>query len=157
MKKHLVSTIFILFCSFFILYSQENPTSIILPPTQEISFEQASSLFGGQKILTFRRFSLSLDDNSQQQLAQLASNIMQYPAIIRDNLLVIQTFTCPLELKIKPYIGAVRGQVIIDYLEKKIGLNRKICLIQESGATADIDCLAGSGANIYLQDGWAQP
>lgn len=136
------------------LFSQDIP--IIIAPSQEIPFEEAKALFGGQKILTFRKFSLSLDDKSQQSLAQLAAQINQSPGIIRNNLLIIQTFTCPEELTAKPYIGAVRGQVIIDYLEKKIGLNRKKCFIQESGSTQDPNCLAGSGANIYLQDGWLE-
>jgi hypothetical protein len=122
---------------------------------QKLSFEQADALFGNQRILTFRQFSLKLTDDSRNELQQMAEVIKVTPDLVKTNLLIIQTFTCEKELKIKPYLGTVRGQVIIDFLEKTIGMPRKKCLIRDAGSNPlDKDCVAGSGVNVYLRPDW---
>ena len=71
------------------------------------------------------------------------------------NLLVIQVFSCPDELAVKPYLGACRGQVVVDALEDGIDLPRKKCLIIETGANEfDPECAVGNGATLYLKPGW---
>lgn len=96
-----------------------------------------------------------MKDESRTQLAELSQLIRQYPQMFRSNLLMVQVFTCEKELAIKPYLGACRGQVVIDYLEQQVGLPRKKCLIQETGSSAYAqDCEAGSGVNLYLKPDW---
>lgn len=125
---------------------------------QTLDFPEAKIVFGEQRILKFRKFSLELHDESKEQLRDLAKLLNMTPGVISNNLLVIQIFSCEKELKIKPYLGVCRGQVIVDYLESQIGMPRKKCLIQDGGANAfDKGCLAGSGVNIYLQRGWTDP
>lgn len=122
---------------------------------QSISFEQASAIFGKQKILKFRKFSLEMTDQSKLELETLATQIKQSPEMMRRNLLIIQIFTCEDELQVKPYIGTVRGQVVIDYLEKNVQMPRKKCLIQDNGKNPlDTECIAGSGANLYIRPDW---
>ncbi|MEM6262580.1 MAG: hypothetical protein AAGI38_08745 [Bacteroidota bacterium] len=122
---------------------------------QRFTFEQANRAFGQQKILLFRLFSLELKEESKTELDQLASLIKQNPGIIRTNNLIIQVFTCAKEDKAKPYIGTVRAQVIVDYLEQTIGMPRKKCLIQDSGVSPyDKECKSGSGVNLYLRPGF---
>ncbi len=122
---------------------------------QSISFEQANALFGQQKIIKFRKFSLEMTDQGIAEMEKLVKQIQQSPEMIRRNMLIIQVFTCEEELKVKPYIGVVRGQVLIDYLEKTVEMPRKKCLIQDNGKNPyDTECVAGSGANLYLQPDW---
>jgi len=124
---------------------------------QELSFQQANALFGGQRILTFRPYSLSLTDQSQTDLQALEDLIRQYPGIISTHLLVIQVFSCEKELAVKPYLGVCRAQVIVDQLENHLGLARKKCLIRDGGVNAyDPDCLVGSGVNLYLRPTWKE-
>lgn len=122
---------------------------------QSLTFEQSKAIFGQQKILKFRRFSLELDDESKAEVERLVVLINTYPDIMKRSLLIIQVFSCEKELKVKPYIGAVRGQIIIDILEKRVDMPRKKCLIQDNGKSPyDAECLAGSGANLYLRPDW---
>ena len=124
---------------------------------QGFTFEQADALFGNQRMLTFRKYSLQLTDESMSELQKVAEFIRITPDLVKTNLLIIQTFTCEKELKVKPYIAAVRGQVVIDFLEKAIGMPRKKCLIRDTGSNAfDKDCLAGSGVNLYLKPDWRE-
>jgi hypothetical protein len=131
---------------------------VLLPSSlhgQELSFSQANAIFGGQRILTFRPYSLNLTDQSQADLQALSDLILQYPGVIATHLLVIQVFSCEKELATKPYLGVCRGQVVVDQLEKKLGLSRKKCLIRDGGINAyDPDCLVGSGVNLYLRPNW---
>lgn len=125
--------------------------------SQTLGFEEAQIVFGDQRILKFRKFSLELLDESKEELRKLAKMINQTPGLIKTNQLVIQIFSCEKELKVKPYLGVCRGQVIIDYLVKQIGMPRKKCLIQDGGAnTYDKECLAGSGVNLYIKPEWKQ-
>lgn len=122
---------------------------------QTLGFQEAKIVFGDQRILKFRKFSLELLDESKEELRQMAKLISVTPGLIKTNLLVIQIFSCEKELKVKPYLGVCRGQVVIDYLVNQIGMPRKKCLIQDGGANAyDKECLAGSGVNIYLKPDW---
>ena len=122
---------------------------------QSLTFEQANALFGQQKILKFRKFSLEMTDQGIAEMEKLVKQIQQSPEMVRRNMLIIQVFTCEEELKVKPYIGVVRGQVIIDYLEKAVEMPRKKCLIQDNGKNPyDTECVAGSGANLYLRPDW---
>ncbi|MEM8892079.1 MAG: hypothetical protein AAGD28_29140 [Bacteroidota bacterium] len=122
---------------------------------QEIGYNEAKIVFGDQKILKFRKYSLELLDESKEELRLLAKMINTTPGLVKENLLVIQIFSCEKELKVKPYLGVCRGQVIVDYLQQQIGMPRKKCLIQDGGANSyDKECLAGSGVNIYLKPGW---
>ena len=124
---------------------------------QEMGFNEASLVFGDQRILKFRKFSLELTDESYEELQEIQTLIKLTPGIIKTNLLVIQIFTCPQELVVKPYIGVCRGQVIIDYLEEMVGMPRKKCLIRDAGANQyDEKCLVGSGVNIYLKPDWRE-
>ena len=66
--------------------------SLSLLPAQEMPYEQASALFGGQKIVKFRPFSLDMTDEGEEVMVQLAQHIMQYPRMIGPNLLIIQVF-----------------------------------------------------------------
>jgi hypothetical protein len=123
--------------------------------SQSITFEQASAIFGKQKILKFRKYSLEMTDQSQLEMETLVRQIKVAPEMMRRNLLIIQVFSCEDELRVKPYIGAVRGQVIIDYLEKNAEMPRKKCLIQDNGKNPfDTECVAGSGANLYIRPDW---
>jgi|GEM_PF-2416851 len=129
--------------------------SLIVLQAQKIPYQQASTIFGGQKIVKFREFSLEMTDEGKQILNTLAKNIRQVPVMIRNNMLIIQVFSCEKELKVKPYLGVCRGQVIIDYLVETIKMPRKQCLIQDTGASLyDKECLSGSGVNLYLRPGW---
>lgn len=122
---------------------------------QNLTFEQADGIFGNQRILKFRHYSLELTDESKKELKALSDLIRITPALVKNTVLVIQIFTCEKELNVKPYIGVCRGQVIIDYLEKSIGMPRKKCLIRDTGASSfDKECLAGSGGNLYLKPNW---
>ncbi|MDX1905737.1 MAG: hypothetical protein SF053_01795 [Bacteroidia bacterium] len=122
-----------------------------------LSYQESVALFGKQRILAFRSFSLELTDESKAELKSIADALRVTPAILRTNLLVIQIFTCEQELDVKPYIGICRGQVIIDYLEKTLGIPRKKCLIRDlASANYDPDCLAGSGMTLYLKPDWDQ-
>ena len=124
---------------------------------QNMGFQEANLVFGEQRILKFRKFSLELTDDSYRKLQELQTLIKVSPAIVKTNLLVIQIFTCPQELAVKPYLGVCRGQVIIDYLEETIGMPRKKCLIRDGGANQyDEKCLAGSGANLYIKPDWRE-
>ena len=137
---------------FFIIFIHPG---FYLCSAQNITFEQADALFGSQRILTFRQFSLNLTDESFAELKKIAELIRITPDLVKTNLIIIQTFTCEKELKIKPYIGTARGQVVIDFLEKTIGMPRKKCLIRDAGVNVyDKDCLAGSGVNVYLRPDW---
>ncbi|MEM7655587.1 MAG: hypothetical protein AAF399_05615 [Bacteroidota bacterium] len=125
---------------------------------QELSFKQAQAIFGQQRILSFRPYSLSLTDQSQTELQEMMQLIRQYPGTIATHLLVIQVFSCEQELAVKPYLGVCRAQVVIDLLEKELGLSRKKCLIRDGGINAfDPECLAGSGVNLYLRPNWSEP
>lgn len=129
------------------------------PPafTQELSYDQASHLFGPQRILKFRQFSLEMTDQSKSELKLLAELIQQYPGIIATHLMVVQIFSCEKELNIKPYLGVCRGQVVVDYLEKELGLSRKKCLIRDGGKNAfDPNCTTGSGTYLYLRPSWTE-
>ncbi|MEM7374715.1 MAG: hypothetical protein AAF587_39350 [Bacteroidota bacterium] len=125
--------------------------------SQELDFDQASHLFGPQRVLTFRQFSLDMTDQSKSELKLLADLIRQYPGIIATHLMVVQIFSCEKELKIKPYLGVCRGQVVVDYLEKELGLSRKKCLIRDGGKnTFDPNCSTGSGTYLYLRPSWTE-
>lgn len=122
---------------------------------QKLSYEQALKVFGDQRIMKFRKFSLELTDESKEELTKLVESLRRFPAVLHSNVIVIQTFTCEQELNVKPYIGACRGQVIIDYLVDAIGVPRKKCLIQDGGSSQfDKDCQIGSGVNLYLKPAW---
>lgn len=124
---------------------------------QELNFDQASHLFGPQRVLTFRPFTLDMTDKSLAALEELTTLISQYPGIIATHLLVVQIFSCEKELEIKPYLGVCRGQVVVDYLEQKLGLSRKKCLIRDGGKNAfDPDCTTGSGTYLYLRPSWKE-
>ena len=129
--------------------------SISSTMSQNMKFSDALIVFGEQRILKFRKFSLEMTDESKKELKELSDLIRLTPGIIKTNVLVIQIFSCEQELNIKPYLGVCRGQVIIDYLEKAVGMPRKKCLIQDGGANSyDKKCLAGSGANLYIKPDW---
>lgn len=122
---------------------------------QNISYEQANAIFGGQKIVKFRQFSLDMTDEGKQIMTALVRKIQPYPGMFRSNILIIQVFGCEKELNVKPYLSVVRGQVMIDYLVENLKIPRKKCLIQDLGPSPyDKDCLSGSGANIYLRPNW---
>lgn len=124
---------------------------------QDLTFEQANIIFGKQRILTFRKFSLELTDESKAELQKIAELCRVSPGMMRRTLLVIQVFTCEQELAVKPYIGVCRGQVVIDYLEEAIGLSRKKCLVRDVGSNPlDTDCLAGSAVTLYLKPDWVE-
>lgn len=136
-----------LFCFLF--------SNLSLAHAQELGFEEAKIVFGDQKILKFRKFSLELLDESKEELRLLAKLINSTPGVIKNNLLVIQIFSCEKEIKVKPYLGVCRAQVIVDYLEKQIGMPRKKCLIIDAGPNSyDKECLAGSGVNMYIKPAW---
>ena len=123
----------------------------------KLTFEESQTIFGQQPIMKFRKFSLELTDESKRELMKLAGVIAKVPAMIHHNVIVIQVFTCEQEIRVKPYIGACRGQVIVDYFEEVLNLSRKKCLILDSGRNAfDTDCLAGSGVNLYLKPEWTE-
>ncbi|MEM6803870.1 MAG: hypothetical protein AAF696_20865 [Bacteroidota bacterium] len=141
-----------LFRTFLILFLFSNASFLT---AQVLGFEEAKIVFGDQKILKFRKFSLELLDESKEELRLLAKLINTTPGVIKNNLLVIQIFSCEKEIKVKPYLGVCRAQVIVDYLDKQIGMPRKKCLLIDGGANAyDKDCLAGSGVNIYIKPAW---
>lgn len=124
---------------------------------QSLSYEQAVKIFGEQRILTFRKFSLELTDESKEELTKLVDALRRFPPVLFKNVIVIQTFTCETELNVKPYIGACRGQVIIDYMVEAIDIPRRKCLIQDGGANSfDKKCELGSGVNLYLKPAWKQ-
>lgn len=150
--KILSRRLIISFC-FLLLYLSTPVDSY----SQTLGFEEAKIVFGDQRILKFRKFSLELLDESKEELRKLAKMISQTPGLIKTNQLVIQIFSCEKELKVKPYLGVCRGQVIIDYLVNQIGMPRKKCLIQDGGANAyDKECVAGSGVNLYIKPEWKQ-
>ena len=87
-------------------------------------------------------------------LDEIIKRISENPGIIQENVLILQVFTCEQELRVKPYIGVVRAKNVIDYLEARLGLARRKCLILDDGPNPyDRDCRVGSGMNIYLQRG----
>lgn len=146
-----VNRLFIFVALFFSL----GFSSISTTYSQTLGFKEAQMVFGDQRILKFRRFSLELLDESKEELRKMAKMISVTPGLVKTNLLIIQIFSCEKELKVKPYLGVCRGQVVIDYLVNQIGMPRKKCLIQDGGANAfDKECLAGSGVNIYLKPDW---
>jgi len=152
LKKNLSKHRIYAYCFLFIglLYSPDIYS-------QSLDFADAKVVFGDQRILKFRKYSLELIDESKDELREIAKMISFTPGIIKTNLLVIQIFSCEKELAVKPYLGVCRGQVVVDYLAKQIGMPRKKCLIQDGGAnTYDKDCLAGSGVNIYLKPDWTE-
>lgn len=121
-------------------------------PEQTLSFQKASQIFGKQRTLNFRQYALELNDESRLLLEQTAVLIRSTPALVHSNVLVLQVFTCEEELLAKPYIGVVRAKLIVDYLEQELGLSRKKCYIQDTGASAfDEDCTAGSGLHLVLR------
>jgi outer membrane protein OmpA-like peptidoglycan-associated protein len=140
----------VLICFAFLAFPQQLQGQI-----QSITFEQAVTIFGEQRILKFRKFSLELTDESKEELTQLVEVLRRFPAVLHKNLIIIQTFTCETELNVKPYIAACRGQVVIDYLVEAIGVPRRKCLIQDGGPSQfDKECEIGSGVNLYLKPNW---
>ncbi|MDX2284455.1 MAG: hypothetical protein NW241_09845 [Bacteroidia bacterium] len=124
---------------------------------EQVSFDQAVQMFGAQRVLKFRPYSLELTDEGKEELRSISELFRISPVIMRNTVMVIQIFTCEEERKVKPYIGVCRGQVIIDYLESSVGMPRKKCLIRDGGASAfDPECVAGSGANVYLRPEWRE-
>lgn len=96
-----------------------------------------------------------MKDASAVALNDLVVRIRTNPDIIKYNLLVLQVFTCKKEANVKPYIGVVRAQMLINYLETELGLSRRKCLILDDGPSQfDENCTAGSGINVYLRPGW---
>jgi hypothetical protein len=143
------------FCSLLFLLLATSIPSLL--KGQSVSFEQASLLFGKQRSLSFRPYTLDLDDKSRESLLEIVELARVSPVLFQKNLLVLQIFTCEKELKVKPYLGVCRGQVVIDFLEKEIGMPRKKCLIRDGGANPlDPDCLAGSGVLLYLKPDWGR-
>ena len=136
-----------LFCLLFPL--------LICAQSDKIPFARAESLFGGQKILQYRLFSLDKKDASEDVLQDLVVRIRANPDIIKYNNLILQVFTCSKESNVKPYIGVVRAQQLVDYLEQELGLSRRKCLILDEGPSQfDEACDFGSGINVYLRPGW---
>ena len=130
---------------------------VIQAQPQSLSYGQAVKIFGEQRILTFRKFSLELTDESKEELTKLVEALRRFPPVMYQNVIVIQTFTCESELKVRPYIGACRGQVIIDYMVDAIDIPRRKCYIQDGGANKfDKKCELGSGVNLYLKPAWKQ-
>lgn len=122
---------------------------------QEMPFEQAYALFGEQKRVKFRQFSLEMTDEGKKVMADLVKKLKQSPRIIGSNLFVIQVYACEKELNVKPYLSVVRGQLLIDYLVENLSISRKKCFIQDSGPNKeDTGCLSRSGANIFIRPNW---
>lgn len=136
--------------------SSATPVPVMPPPLSLLEFpmpfEQADTIFGRQHIITFRPYALEPTDEGLQIIGKVAGIINNKPSIIKYNRLVIQTFSCPNEIAAKPYIGACRGQWIVDFLEKVVLLSRTKCTIIEGGAPKNgIPCQGNSGAILYLK------
>lgn len=125
---------------------------LCMAQSDKIPFSRAEALFGGQKILQYRLFSLDMKDASASVLNDIIVRIQTNPDIIKYNVLVLQVFTCSKERNVKPYLGVVRAQQLVDYLEKELGLSRRKCLIMDEGSSEfDEKCTFGSGINVYLK------
>ncbi|MEO0472793.1 MAG: hypothetical protein AAF206_24470 [Bacteroidota bacterium] len=121
---------------------------------QVLTDEQAILLFGEPKALQFQYFSLDLTDDSQETLDKLVEKLRQFPAM-RGRLLLIEVSSCEKELNVKPYLSTVRGQVIIDYLQRSIKYPRKRCLIQDGGPNyEDKECELAGTVKISLKPAW---
>lgn len=128
----------------------------LLPPMSlmefPMPFEQADSIFGRQHIITFRPYSIEPTDEGLQAIGKVAQIFDTKPSVIKHNRLVIQTFSCPQEIAAKPYLGACRGQWIVDFLEKSVLLSRTKCNIIEGGAQkANTQCQGNSGVILYIK------
>lgn len=122
-----------------------------------VDFETAQAMFGTQHLLNFRKFSLELTDQSQQELDQVVNLMIRQPQMLQRTFLVLQVFTCEQELKVKSYLGMVRAKLITDYITEKLNMPRKKILIQDRGSNPlDKDCLAGSGMTLFLKPDWRE-
>jgi len=140
--KHILIACMLLFCSICAVHAQKT-----------LSFAEATKVFGGQKIIEFRRFTLYPTDNGQKELDVLKGILDAYPEVIKHNVLIIQAFTCEEELNVKPYLGVCRAYKVAEFLASSLGIPRRKCFIQYKGKEHfDKDCIAGSGINIYLKE-----
>lgn len=127
---------------------------VLSAQSDKIPFSQAKQLLGTQKILDYRLYSMDMKDASAIALNDIVVRIRTNPDIIKYNILVLQVFTCVKERQVKPYLGVVRAQRLIDYLEKELGLSRRKCLILDEGPSEfDTNCTVGAGINVYLKPG----
>ena len=60
----------------------------------QISFEDAQVIFGGQKIVKYRKFYFDLNDESEDTFNHLMKQIKMFPPLVKENMLIFQVFTC---------------------------------------------------------------
>ena len=112
----------------------------------------AQAILQGVNEFHFRPFSIELTDESFQKLGDLTKRIQYLPEMSSSYNWVFQAYSCEKELIPKPYLNAVRAQVILDHLVGNLPIPREKCYIQIIGALKeDPDCKVGNNVTIYVR------
>ncbi|MEM9932187.1 MAG: hypothetical protein AAF824_01190 [Bacteroidota bacterium] len=112
----------------------------------------AQLILQGVNEFTFRPFSIELTDESFKRLGELTKRIQYLPEMSSSYLWVLQAYACEKELIPKPYLNAVRAQVILDHLVSTLPIPREKIFIQVIGSLdEDPDCNIGNNVAIYVR------
>lgn len=122
------------------------------PGKPKLVYEQASLAFGYTHVLHFSPYSIAPTDTSEARLRAIGGLLTGQPAIIEDNVIVLQMSCCKEELAMKPYLPACRAQWVINYLHDNFRIPYNKCVILDLGPNEkDPKCLLGNTLTMYIK------